>query len=199
MRLRSQRLKELVNMRIVIMIDAWQLGAPHPMGHLLRVLGPVGEIGVETEALLVESDLASTDFTPNVLADLVDFSADDWQIPQAEIEARRDLRGTHLICSIDPPGCRDVDDALHAFENQDGDYECGVHIADVTYYVREKSNLDEEARLRGTTIYLTDRRINMLPVLLSEGLCSLLEGVDRLAVSVIWTLDRNTLEVTNPI
>ena len=59
------------------------------------------------------------------------------------------------VCSIDPPGCRDVDDALHVFELPNGDYECGVHIADVTYFVREGTPLDEEARLRGTTIYLT--------------------------------------------
>lgn len=94
------------------------------------------------------------------------------------------------VCSIDPPGCKDIDDALHCIELPNGNLEIGVHIADVSYYVRPDSALDLEARNRCTTVYLVDRRTDMLPKLLTENLCSLRANVDRLSFSTIWEIDR---------
>lgn len=116
----------------------------------------------------------------------------------SELARRRDLRHVRT-CSIDPPGCTDVDDAvsvrrLAASDGGSGGgvggWEVGVHIADVSHFVRDGSLLDLEARARGTTVYLVDRRLDMLPSLLSENLASLLCGRDRLAVSCVWTLVR---------
>lgn len=99
-----------------------------------------------------------------------------------------DLRHIDVV-SIDPPGCKDIDDALHCVPLGNGNLEIGVHIADVSYYVRPDSALDIEARNRCTTVYLVDRRTDMLPKLLTENLCSLRADVDRLAFSVIWEVD----------
>jgi exoribonuclease R len=88
--------------------------------------------------------------------------------------------------SIDPIGCEDIDDALSVKTLPNGNYEIGVHIADVSFFVKHNGHLDVEARKRSTTIYLCDRRIDMLPSMLSTDLCSLKMGHDRYAVSVIW-------------
>ncbi|KAG0422372.1 hypothetical protein HPB47_001796, partial [Ixodes persulcatus] len=102
-----------------------------------------------------------------------------------EEKNREDLR--HLcICSVDPPGCTDIDDALHCRELPNGNYEVGVHIADVSHFVRPGTALDKEAANRGTTVYLVDQRIDMVPELLSANLCSLRGGEERLAFSAIW-------------
>eukprot|EP01138_Halocafeteria_seosinensis_P002363 gb/GECG01002420.1/.p1 GENE.gb/GECG01002420.1/~~gb/GECG01002420.1/.p1 ORF type:complete len:1600 (+),score=170.13 gb/GECG01002420.1/:1-4800(+) len=102
--------------------------------------------------------------------------------------ARVDLRRTHVICSVDPPGCVDIDDALSFRELSNGNLEVGVHIADVSHFVRRSTSLDQEACSRGTTLYFPDRRFNMLPELLSEDICSLHPDVDRFSVSVFWQL-----------
>lgn len=113
-------------------------------------------------------------------------SAHEWHVTADDERERRDLRQSHVICSIDPPGCVDIDDALSVRMLPGGRTEFGVHIADVSAFVKPDSRLDLEARRRSTTVYLVDRRINMLPEVLSENLCSLHAGVDRLAVSVLW-------------
>jgi len=104
------------------------------------------------------------------------------------VMGRLDLRGLPS-CSIDPPGCKDIDDALSAVELPNGNVQVGVHIADVTYFLSEGSDLDGEAQKRGTTVYLPDRRLDMLPSLLSTNLCSLRARSDRFAVSVLWELE----------
>ena len=102
-------------------------------------------------------------------------------------EAKRvDLRDVS-ICSVDPPGCTDIDDALHCFRLPNGNLQVGVHIAVVSHFIRPGSAIDREAANRGTTVYLTDRRIDMVPELLSSNLCSLRGGEDRCASIVyIW-------------
>ena len=115
---------------------------------------------------------------------------------QEEIDKRVDYRTIcPRICSIDPPGCTDIDDALHCRTLPNGNYEVGVHIADVTYFLGSGTTLDEEALERGTTVYLVDRRIEMLPALLTSDLCSLRADVDRLAFTTVWELDKDTLDV----
>lgn len=95
------------------------------------------------------------------------------------------------IVSVDPPGCTDIDDALHCIELKNGNYEVGVHIADVSYFIKPGTALDLEAANRGNTVYLIDQRIDMVPELLSSNLCSLRGGQERFAFSVIWELDEN--------
>ncbi|KIO16262.1 hypothetical protein M407DRAFT_232799, partial [Tulasnella calospora MUT 4182] len=117
---------------------------------------------------------------------------DSWVVPPKEEgspiwSGRADLRDL-LICSIDPPGCQDIDDALHARPLPNGNIEAGVHIADVSHFVHSDTPMDSEAASRGTTVYLVDQRIDMLPSLLGTNLCSLRPHVERLAFSAIWEL-----------
>ena len=101
------------------------------------------------------------------------------------------LNCRHLdICSVDPPGCTDIDDALHCRELPNGNLEVGVHIADVSHFIRPGTAIDKEAANRSTTVYLTDRRIDMVPELLSSNLCSLRGGVERFAFSCVWEMTR---------
>ncbi|KAM3838279.1 DIS3-like exonuclease 1 [Diretmus argenteus] len=119
-----------------------------------------------------------------------------WRVDPAQAALRQDLRDSHLVFSIDPKGCEDVDDTLSVRSIRGGAaLELGVHIADVTHFVAEGSLTDLEARARATTYYLADRRYDMLPSVLSADLCSLLGGVDRYAMSVLWELDASTLAV----
>lgn len=108
-----------------------------------------------------------------------------------EVARRRDVRSSHLVYSIDPLGCEDVDDALCAQRLPNGNIELSVHIADVSYFVQPGSLNDLEGQQRGTTVYLADRRFDMLPAVLSANLCSLLGQQDRYALSVFWELDQN--------
>lgn len=95
------------------------------------------------------------------------------------------------ICSVDPPGCTDIDDALHSRLLPNGNIEVGVHIADVSHFIRPGTALDKEAASRATTVYLVDKRIDMVPELLSSNLCSLRGNVERFAFSCIWELDND--------
>jgi len=106
------------------------------------------------------------------------------------VMGRSDLR-LLPACSIDPPGCKDIDDSLSICQLENGNLSVGVHIADVTHFVKSGSPLDTAAQVRATTVYLTDRRLDMLPPMLSTHLCSLRARADRMAVSVMWELAPN--------
>ncbi|KRY83969.1 Exosome complex exonuclease RRP44 [Trichinella pseudospiralis] len=177
----------LVDQRIVATIDCWPISSRYPIGHFVRELGKIGDRQTENEALLLEHDVPHQCFSKSVLDCLPEVP---WTITEKDLQEREDLR--HLtICSVDPPGCTDIDDALHCVQLVNGNFEVGVHIADVSHFVIPNSALDQEAANRGTTVYLVDQRIDMLPDLLSSKLCSLLAENDRFAFSVIWELDRN--------
>lgn len=105
-----------------------------------------------------------------------------------DLKNRVDLRDI-TICSVDPPGCTDIDDALHCRQLPNGNLEVGVHIADVTHFIRPGNALDREAASRATTVYLVDKRIDMVPALLSSNLCSLRGGEERFAFSCVWEVD----------
>ncbi|CAM9312557.1 unnamed protein product, partial [Scytosiphon promiscuus] len=113
-----------------------------------------------------------------------------WRVQESDVAGRRDLRRERAM-SVDPPGCQDIDDAMHVTRKPDGRLEIGVHIADVTRFVEADGPLDREARARATTVYLVHRRIDMLPALLSSDLCSLHAGQDRLSVSVVWEAEED--------
>ncbi len=181
----------------------------------LRSLGECGNIANETKALLVSNGVDHGEFPSGVMEDLKRFLPEDdddddddgtskkeendnidlgvytsdttWQIPEDEIHKRKDLRKTRIF-SIDPTTAKDLDDALHITRINKDTYEIGVHIADVSYFVKRGTELDREASTRCTSVYLVQRVIPMLPPLLCEQLCSLNPGVDRLAFSVIWKM-----------
>lgn len=194
-RIRTRRAKELIGKRIVVAIDSWNSNSKFPSGHFVRTLGEIEDKDAEQEALLLEHDVEYRPFSKNVLACLPK-EGHDWKVPEnlnngdPLLKKRRDLRD-RLICSIDPPGCVDIDDALHARQLPNGNYEVGVHIADVTHFVKAGTPLDQEGASRGTSVYLVDKRIDMLPMLLGTDLCSLKPHVERFAFSVLWEMDED--------
>ncbi len=171
---------------VVVRLRPWLPGHANPEGEVVEVLGQSGDPGIDTLSVVKEYDLP-IEFPPQVLA-----AADEFpdRIPQAETRNRLDLRHLHCV-TIDPENARDHDDAVSLENIPEGGFRLGVHIADVGHYVREGSPLDHEALARGTSIYLADRVIPMLPERLSGHLCSLLPDKDRLAVSVLIDLDAN--------
>lgn len=189
-RLRTRQVSELLGKRILVTMDAWDRDSRHPVGHLVRSLGEMETKAAETEALLLEYDVQYRPF-PKTVLDCLPKERHDWKVP-ASLEDpgwrdREDLRGL-LICSIDPIGCQDIDDALHARALPNGNFEVGVHIADVSHFVKPNNAMDTEASIRGTTVYLVDKRIDMLPMLLGTDLCSLKPYVERYAFSAIWEM-----------
>lgn len=192
-RLRTRQASELFGKRIVVSIDAWDRTSRYPTGHFVRSLGEVESKEAETEALLLEWDVQYRPF-PKAVLDCLPKEGHEWRVPQdpedPRLQQRADYRGL-LVCSIDPPGCQDIDDALHASRMPNGNYEVGVHIADVTHFVKPNTAMDDEASMRGTTVYLVDKRIDMLPMLLGTDLCSLKPYVERFAFSVIWEITGN--------
>lgn len=187
LRISTRKASELVGQRIVVVVDSWPETLKHPLGHFVRALGPIELAAAETEALLLEHDVEYRPFLKNVL-DCLPKEGDKWVVPDVLPEGRFDLRDK-LVCLIDPPSCVDIDDALHAKSLPNGNFEVGVHIADVTHFVKPNTALDAEGALRATLVYLVDKRIDMLPMLLGTNLCSLKPYVERFAFLVIWELD----------
>lgn len=189
-RIRTRQVQQLLGARVQVSIDGWNSNSKYPYGHYIATIGYSGDIHTESEVILLTHQIPHQNFPPAVIECL---PPEDYQPTEAELAVRRDLRD-RLVCSIDPPGCVDIDDALHYKDLNETECEVGIHIADVSYFVREGTAIDLEARERGTTVYLTERRINMLPGLLSENLCSLMGNVERFAFSVVATLDKKTAD-----
>lgn len=166
--------------------------SPFPFGQFIRILGEEGKMNTESAMILHEFNVDTRPFSQKVIQCLPSAGA-EWKIPQEEIDKRLDLR-TYCVCSVDPIGCKDIDDALHCIVLPNGNYEVGVHIADVTHFVRAGSEIDKEAARRCTTVYLVEKRTDMLPGLLTENLCSIRGGVERLTFSVIWEIDKDTMK-----
>jgi exosome complex exonuclease DIS3/RRP44 len=189
-RVRTRQAGEIVGKRVLVTIDSWDRDSRHPVGHFVRSLGDLETKGAETEALLLEYDVQYRPF-PKAVLDCLPAEGHDWIVPPSTDDPgwkdRRDLRGLQ-ICSIDPIGCQDIDDALHARPLPNGNFEVGVHIADVSHFVKPNNAMDAEASIRGTTVYLVDKRIDMLPMLLGTDLCSLKPYVERYAFSAIWEI-----------
>ncbi|CAI4221259.1 unnamed protein product [Auanema sp. JU1783] len=177
-----------------VKLEKWEETDLFATGHLLRTLGVAGDIEAETEGLLYQKNIDAREFSSAALSSLPITEASQWTIPEKEFTYRKDLR-EEIIFTIDPLTARDLDDALHIKpkENIDGKgkngWEIGVHIADVTHFLIENSELDHWATQRATSTYLVHKVIPMLPRILCEQLCSLNSSVDRLAFSVIWDVD----------
>ncbi|KAF2761875.1 ribonuclease R [Pseudovirgaria hyperparasitica] len=189
-RMRTRQAGELLGKRVLVTIDSWDRDSRYPVGHFVRSLGELETKGAETEALLLEYDVQYRPF-PKTVLDCLPAEGHDWRVPASTDDpgwqGRRDLRDL-IVCSIDPPGCVDIDDALHARKLPNGNFEVGVHIADVSHFVKPNNAMDKEASMRGTTVYLVDKRIDMLPMLLGTDLCSLKPYVERYAFSVLWEI-----------
>ncbi|NWS39075.1 DI3L1 exonuclease, partial [Probosciger aterrimus] len=195
-RISTQQAEALQDYRVVVRIDSWESTSVYPNGHFVRVLGRIGDLEGEIAAILVENSICVAPFSETQMSEMpVSSSKNPWKVSPEEEKRRLDLRDTHLIFSIDPKGCEDVDDALSVRTLPNGNLELGVHIADVTHFVAVNSYTDVEARARATTYYLADRRYDMLPSVLSADICSLLSGVDRYAVSVLWELEKESFEM----
>lgn len=192
-RLRTRQVDELVGKRVLVTIDSWDQDSRYPVGHFVRSLGHLETKEAETEALLLEHDVQYRPFPKSVL-DCLPQQGHDWRVPSDLSDhgwvGRKDLRDK-LICSIDPVGCQDIDDALHARPLPNGNLEVGVHIADVSHFVKPNNAMDMEASVRGTTVYLVDKRIDMLPMLLGTDLCSLKPHVERYAFSTLWEITKD--------
>ncbi|XP_004711991.1 DIS3-like exonuclease 1 isoform X1 [Echinops telfairi] len=197
-RISTQQAEALQDFRVVVRIDSWEPTSVYPNGHFVRVLGRIRDLEGEIATILVENGISVVPFSEAQMGEMpVNTPESPWKVSPEEELKRRDLRKSHLVFSIDPKGCEDVDDTLSVRTLGNGSLELGVHIADVTHFVTPNSYTDIEARARATTYYLADRRYDMLPSILSADLCSLLGGVDRYAVSVLWELDKTSYEIKN--
>jgi len=170
--------------KVVVTIFDWPASSHNPLGEVIHVLGKPGDNNVEMLAILAENDF------PLKFPAKVEEEADaiPAEIPAEELSKRRDFRAATTF-TIDPADAKDFDDAL-SFERLDnGLYRVGIHIADVSYYVRPGSAIDAEAYSRGTSVYLVDRTIPMLPEALCNNLCSLRPNEDKLCYSAVFDLD----------
>ncbi len=172
--------------KVAIELVDWIDEGFSPEGKIVEVLGKAGENDAEILSIARMYDFP-TKFPDEVLIEAEKIPE---EIPEAEYKKRLDLRD--LVCfTIDPEDAKDFDDAVSLEVLPDGKYKLGVHIADVSFYVKEGSKIDSEALRRGTSVYLVDRVIPMLPEKLSNNVCSLNPGVDRLAYSVFMIVNQN--------
>lgn len=169
--------------KVIAKITEWPARAKNPFGEVIEVLGDVGDNNTEMHAILAEFDLPLR-FPENVLKAAEKIPD---EIPEEEIAQRRDVRGVTTF-TIDPHDAKDFDDALSVRKLENGFWEVGVHIADVSYYVKPGTILDDEAYERATSVYLVDRVVPMLPEKLSNGVCSLRPNEDKLCFSAIFQL-----------
>ncbi len=171
--------------KVVVQITIWPQAGRKPEGKIIEVLGPKGEKEVEILSIIRAHGLPE-EFPKKVLEEAEKVAV---PIPQEEIDRRLDIRDLNIF-TIDGEDAKDLDDAISIERLSNGNFKLGVHIADVTHYVHEKSKLDKEALKRATSVYLVDTVIPMLPKTLSNGVCSLNPHEDKLTLSVFMEIDR---------
>ena len=168
---------------VLVHIEDWPARADSPFGTVVKVLGRPGEHNTEIHAILAEYGLpAEFPVEVEVYAQKIDTS-----IQESEIAKRRDMRDT-LTFTIDPKDAKDFDDALSFKKLENGNYEIGIHIADVSYYLEEGTILDDEAYQRATSVYLVDRVVPMLPEVLSNFACSLRPNEEKYTFSAVFEI-----------
>ena len=172
--------------KVFVTILKWSQGKM-PLGKVSKILGKVGEHEAEMQGIILERGFDSS-FPENIEKEALKLKHN--KISDSEIKKRKDLRKITTF-TIDPDDAKDFDDALSFREIKKGVYEIGIHIADVSYYVRPNSVLDKEALERATSVYLVDRTIPMLPEVLSNDLCSLNPREDKLCFSAVFEIDIN--------
>ena len=171
-------------MKVAVRIVRWERRDPEPVGEIVDILGNPGENDTEMHAILAEYELPYR-FEKQV-EDAANSIGDD--LNDKEFSKRKDFRDV-LTFTIDPSDAKDFDDALSVRKKGEGLWEIGVHIADVTHYVKPDSIVDKEALSRGTSVYLVDRTVPMLPEILSNRLCSLRPGEDKLCFSAVFVMN----------
>jgi ribonuclease R len=172
--------------KVVVRLESWESRHVNPEGEIIEVLGPAAAAGVDMLSIIRKCGLP-TEFPKNVVNEAGKIPE---TVDQRMLEGREDLREKFIV-TIDPDDARDFDDAIHVEKIDNEGWQVGVHIADVSSYVEPESAVDREARRRGNSVYLPDRVIPMLPERLSNGVCSLRPGVDRLTHSVFIRFDKN--------
>ncbi|EPQ59425.1 RNB-domain-containing protein [Gloeophyllum trabeum ATCC 11539] len=175
------------NKLFVACIKRHPISSLHPFGTLVEELGPIGDIEVETSALLKDCNFPTEEFADNVLKCIPPIP---WTVPEREFEVRKDLRQDRVF-TVDAKSTKDLDHAISVKANEDGTYDVGVHVADASYFVKPNTALDRDARKRATSVYLVQRAVPMLPPTLSEELCSLKLGQERLTFSIIFTMTKD--------
>jgi ribonuclease R len=180
--------------KVIVKIDQWPTRHLHSEGTIVEILGKDGEPAVDIKSIIHQFKLPF-EFSKNTLAETIELQQ---PVSPDEIEARLDLRD-ELIITIDPDDAKDFDDAISLKKDKTGNWLLGVHIADVSYYVNEDSSVDKEARKRGTSVYLPGTVIPMLPEVLSNGICSLKEGEERLTKSIFFTYSSDGRLVSSEI
>jgi ribonuclease R len=168
---------------VIVKLHRWHKKDKSPKGIVSKVIGTAETHETEMNSIMFKHNI-DYDFSEAVMKEAADIPV---EIPQSEILKRRDMRGD-LTITIDPDSAKDFDDAISFKVLDNGNFEIGVHIADVTHYVRPGSELDKEALKRATSVYLVDRCIPMLPERLSNGICSLRPNEDKLTFSVIFQM-----------
>ena len=187
----KEMLKNIENKKVHVTITNWGAENKNPVGKIISVLGSVNDHETEINSILIEGGFESS------FSKIVDEKASsiDKKIAQKEALNRLDLRKTPTF-TIDPEDAKDFDDAISVKQLQNKNWEVGVHIADVSHYIKEGDSIDKEALSRGTSVYLVDRVIPMLPEVLSNDLCSLKPNEDKLCFSVVFEFN-NSAEVVN--
>ena len=179
----SFELEQCNGMKVAAVVDFWKKGEATPRGHIVDILGEPGANDTEMHAILAEYALPYK-FEPEV-ENAADHISEE--ITAQDLKGRKDFRDV-LTFTIDPADAKDFDDALSFRKLENGNYEVGVHIADVTHYVKPGDIVDEEARSRGTSVYLVDRTVPMLPEKLCNKLCSLRPHEEKLTFSAVFEI-----------
>ncbi|HEX9234385.1 MAG TPA: RNB domain-containing ribonuclease [Candidatus Acidoferrum sp.] len=181
---RLGRIEELDGAVVNVELLRFPKGGVAPVGRVIEILGKPGELGVDTEIIIRKHHLPH-EFSENVLQEASNRAK---PVHETDLEGREDFRKLPIV-TIDGETARDFDDAVYVQRRDDGGWHLEVHIADVAHYVRTKTALDNEARLRGTSVYFIDRAVPMLPESLSNGICSLNPREDRLVMSCLMEFD----------
>ena len=176
-----------IGQKVFVEITSWVDARKAPEGKVIKILGNPGDNNTEMQAIAMEKGFDS-ELPEKVYREAEKIKHDG--IKESDYAGRRDFRKT-LTFTIDPSDAKDFDDAISFQEMPNSEYEIGIHIADVSHYVKVGSALDLEARERGTSVYLVDRTIPMLPEELSNDLCSLVPNKDRLTMSAVFVIDKN--------
>jgi len=172
--------------KVVAEITEWPNDSRSATGMITQILGHKNDPGVDILSIIYKHGIA-IEFPEEVIAQANKIPED---VQEADLVNRRDLR-EELLLTIDGADAKDLDDAISVFKNDNGTYKLSVHISDVSYYVTENTPMGDEAYERSTSVYLTDRVIPMLPHRLSNGICSINPGVDRLTLSCVMTIDQH--------
>lgn len=174
------------NDKVIVRIIDWKEGDKNPLGEVIKILGPAGNNEAEIHSIMAEFGLPF-EFEEKVIRQA---GGIEGRISGSEIKKRRDFRQVTTF-TIDPVDAKDFDDAVSLKPLKNGNFEVGIHIADVTYFVAPESDIENEAFQRATSVYLVDRTIPMLPERLSNELCSLRPREDKLTFSAVFEMDRN--------